>query len=124
MEESVTERYRNFGPRKPGPEPDPEPPSIFEPKRQVKGETGVDVHGDPVVRLSEHCYQELEKPVPTARDYGSSLPLMTKCTFPIGKREPRGDLFKHLKKSRPLPQSPPGTELKELPERLEENERE
>ena len=46
---------------------------------------------------------------------------MTKCFFPIGKREPRGDLFEHLKKDRPLPELKEGTPG-ELPERIEDSE--
>ena len=70
VEESVTERHRYFGPRRPSPEPEPEPPSVFEEERKVLGEIGEDALGDPVVKLNKYCYQELEKNVPTARDYG------------------------------------------------------
>jgi hypothetical protein len=119
VEESLPERYRYFGPRRPSPEPEPEPPSVFEEERKVHGEIGEDALGNPVVKLNKYCYQELEKNVPTAHDYGQPpQPKMTKCLFPIGKREPRGDLFEHLKKDRPLPELKEGTES-ELPERVE-----
>jgi hypothetical protein len=118
VEAAAVERYRNLGARRPGPPPEPEVPSLFEAKPDVAGEIGEDINGDPVLRLSEHCYQELEKPVPTARDYVDPRPLLQKCLFPIGKREPRGDLFEHLKRDRPLPQPKPGATA-ELPEREE-----
>ena len=69
VEDGTGERYRNLGPRKPGPPPEPAIPSIFEPEPDVRGEEGLDVNGDPVVRLNKYCYQELEKRLPTARDY-------------------------------------------------------
>lgn len=122
VEDGATERYRNFGPRKPGPPPEPAIPSIFEPEPDVSGEEGEDIHGDPIVRLSKYCYQELEKRLPTARDYvNPGRPLLPKCMFPIGKPEPRGDLFEHLKRDRPLPELKNGTPG-ELPERTPENE--
>ncbi|HEY6641401.1 hypothetical protein [Povalibacter sp.] len=58
--------------------------------------------------------------MPTARDYvDPGKLLMRKCTMPVGKREPRGDLFEHLKKDRPLPAPKAGT-VAELPEPQEE----
>ena len=122
VEKSVSERYRNFGPRKAPPPPDPEPPSIFAPGKSVAGETGTDVNGDPIVQLNKYCYQELERNVPTARDYGHSIPMphVMKCMFNAGGGGPRGDLFDHLKKEdRPLPEPKPGTDLSTLPERIE-----
>lgn len=116
---ATKERYRNLGPRRPGPPPEPEVASLFESKPDVAGEVGEDINGDPVLRLSEHCYQELEKPVPTARDYVDQRPLLRKCLFPFGKREPRGDLFDHLKRDRPLPEPKPGSST-EAPERDDE----
>ncbi|HEY5808422.1 MAG TPA: hypothetical protein VIT67_10665 [Povalibacter sp.] len=103
VEDSVTDSYRNFGPRKPGAPDEPQPPVLIEEEKSAFGEEGTDVHGDPVVRLSEHCYQELERTVQTVRDYpGLSQAPQVKCFFPIGKPEPRGDLFEHLKRERPL----------------------
>ncbi len=122
VEDSVAERYRNFGPRKPGPPPEPAVPSLFEAEPDVAGEEAEDIHGDPIVRLSKYCYQELEKRVPTARDYVErDKVLIPKCMFPIGSPEPRGDLFEHLKRDRPLPAPRPGTTA-ELPERTPQRE--
>ncbi|HKE96936.1 MAG TPA: hypothetical protein VKB34_21695 [Povalibacter sp.] len=123
VEDSVTDRYRNLGPRKPGPPPERPPPSIFEPEENVLGQEGRDVHGDPVVRLNKYCYQDLDKTVLTARDIVSPRPPgMVNCMFPGGKGEPRGDLFEHLKRNRPLPPAPRPGVPGELPERLEEHE--
>jgi len=115
VQDSVTERYRNFGPRKPGPPPEPAIPSVFEQEPEVFGEEGEDSYGDPVVRLSKNCYQELPKRIQKARDYvNPGMPLMKKCMFPIGTPEPRGDLFEHLKRERPLP-APRPDDPHELP---------
>lgn len=96
--------HRNLGQRKPGPAPEVGPPTLFEAEENVRGQEADDVNGDPIVRLNKYCYQELEKRLPTARDYVDPRPLLPKCMFPIGSPEPRGDLFEHLKKERPLPE--------------------
>lgn len=121
VEDGATERYRNLGPRKPGPPPEPKGPTLFEREPEVFGEVAEDTNGDPILRLSKHCYQELEKRLPTARDYvDPDKLLLRKCMFPIGKPEPRGDLFEHLKRDRQLPQLKHGT-ADEMPEREPEN---
>lgn len=90
------ESYRSFGfPRKHELLEEEEPPSIFEEPGHEFGQEGVDAFGKPVVWLNKRCYQELEK---------SDDPLRsprTMCTWGVGKREPRGDLFDHLKKRKP-----------------------
>lgn len=100
VEGSVSEPYRNFGPRKQGPPPEPGAPALFEEEEEKFGKEGTDIHGDPVVWLSKHCYQELEKTVQTARDWVDPRPRLTQCMFNLGSPEPRGDLFEHLKKKR------------------------
>jgi hypothetical protein len=110
----AAKRYRHFGFPAP-PEPQEAPaPSIFEKSAHELGTTDEDVMGNPVVWLSDHCFQPLanSKPVKTAPDLGLptaakavpnmgqpkvELPLW-KCSWGIGKREPRGDLFDHLKR--------------------------
>ncbi len=116
VEGSVGEPYRNFGPRKSGPPPGPGAPALFEEEKDKFGEEGTDIHGDPVVWLSKHCYQELEKTVQTARDWVDPRPRLQLCMFPAGSPEPRGDLFEHLKKEKALPETKEGVE-RELPER-------
>jgi len=119
VEDSVTERYRNLGPRKPSPKPEAEVPRLFEPEHNVFGEVAQDVLDDPIVRLTKHCYQELDKRIQTARDYGQPPRIhLVKCTYPAGKEEPRGDLFNHLKTNRPLPTPKDGV-VSELPEKIE-----
>jgi len=90
------ESYRSFGfPRKHELPEEEEPPSIFEEPGHEFGQEGVDAFGKPVVWLNKRCYQELEK---------SDDPLRsprTMCTWGVGKREPRGDLFDHIKKRKP-----------------------
>ena len=90
------ESYRSFGfPRKrelPGEE---EPPSIFEEPGHEFGEEGIDAFGKPVVWLSKRCYQELDRSDDPLRDR------RTMCILGVGKREPRGDLFDHIKKRKP-----------------------
>ena len=122
VEDSLTDKYLNMGPRRPGPPPEPVPPALFEEEKEVFGEEGTDIHNDPVVRLNKYCYQELERTVRTAQDWVNPRPREVRCMFNVGSREPRGDLFEHLKKGRPLP-APKGGVPIELPERREEPNR-
>jgi len=98
-----TARYRSMGPRKAEPQPEPSDPPLFEEPERRAGQVDGDMHGDPIVWVNEHCYQELEKPVPTARDV-TRLPKqniqLPTCVAPVGKSEPRGDLFDHIRKQR------------------------
>jgi hypothetical protein len=100
----AAKRYRHFGfPAPPEPEEAP-PPSVFEKSAHEWGTTGEDVMGNPVVWLSDHCYQPLvnSKPVKTAPDLGQPTTgqdgAQWKCSWGVGKRKPRGDLFDHLKR--------------------------
>jgi len=100
----AAKRYRHFGfPAPPEPEEAPAP-SIFEKSAHEPGTTGEDVMGNPVVWLSDHCYQPLanSKPVKTAPDLGQPTTgqdgAQWKCSWGVGKRKPRGDLFDHLKR--------------------------
>lgn len=98
-----SDRYRSLGPREAEPEHQSPDPALFETPERRAGSVDNDVHGDPIVWVNEYCYQELEKPVPTARDV-TRQPKKTieppKCVFPVGKPEPRGDLFAHIRKQR------------------------
>jgi hypothetical protein len=120
VEESMQEGHRSFGPRE---QPDLDaraPESVFGPApKHMPGEVGEDTYGDPALWLNDSCYQELEKPVQTARDVFTIVPLV-KCVMSIGKREANGKLFEHLKKREEPPVPRAGTELNELPEREEE----
>jgi hypothetical protein len=53
VEDGTAERYRNLGPRRPGPPPDPEVPTLFEREPEVFGEVAEDTNGDPILRLSK-----------------------------------------------------------------------
>jgi hypothetical protein len=110
VEEATLERYRNLGARKPLSSPDPEAPALFEQEKPAFGETAEDAMGEPIVKLSKNCYRELAGTVNTAKDYvemasaAKLAPPLVKCMFKAGSPEPRGDLFEHLKKERPLPE--------------------
>ena len=120
------EGYRRFGPRKPQPQDEAIAPSIFkEPPKHKLGEEGSDAHGDPVVWISDNCYTTLDKRVQTARDWikagpGNFAPAEFECMFSVGRREPDGTLFEHIKKPEEPPLPKQGTEMNALPERIEE----
>lgn len=100
----AAKRYRRFGFPAPAEPVEAPAPSIFEKSAHEPGTTGEDVMGNPVVWLSDHCYQPLanSKPVKNAPDLGQPTTgqdsVKWKCSWGIGKREPRGDLFDHLKR--------------------------
>ena len=110
IEEARTEHYRNLGADKAPPAPaEPQVPPLFEAKQSVFGQIGEDAMGNPIMKLSENCYRELPKRVQTAGDYSGMDAVakanqsMIKCSFKIGSREARGDLFEHLKDQSPEP---------------------
>ena len=125
VEAAGQERYRSFGPRK-EPEPDEAPvPSVFgEPPKHKYGDVAQE-GGDPVVYSNENCYTELDKPVQTARDWvnagpGSFASPQIRCMF--SGSTVNGNLFEHIKKREEPPIPKAGTEMNELPERVEEGQ--
>jgi hypothetical protein len=121
VEDNAKDRYRSFGPREQLDSDVDAPRSVFpEPKHQL-GEIGEDPYGDPAVWLSDSCFQELDKPVPTARDVFTIIS-MVKCVMKIGKRPANGELFEHIRK--PEEPRPPahGTEMNPLPREIQPGE--
>jgi hypothetical protein len=118
------EGYRNFGPRK-IPSVEPDVPSMFVDPKHKAGDIDDDqLNGVTRIYHSEHCFTQLDFPTLKNLPQSGDGPLSSKanlprCMYSIGKPEPRGDLFEHLKKTRPLPELKPGTEPGELPERIE-----
>lgn len=120
---SVKERYRSFGPKRTKAVDEPAVPSVFGdgPKHEL-GDIGGDPR-EPIVWLGDRCFLELEKPVQTARDWvvaGSgffAMPIM-RCMNSLGRSEPNGKLFEHIKKREEPPVPKAGTEMNPLPERI------
>lgn len=109
--DNAGEKYRSFGPRKEGQRGEPETPSVFGngPKHEY-GAVGDDVTGDPVVWQSENCYTTLDKRVQTALDWvrgspGTFASPAIWCVRAVGRREPDGTLFQHIRphKEPPVP---------------------
>lgn len=100
--DAARKEYRALGPRPIDPQVKA-PRSPFKPPPKHKhGELGEDALENPVLWLSENCYVRFENRQLSLDDPFRSIP-MTLCTFPVGKLEPKGDLFEHLRKPRPLP---------------------
>jgi hypothetical protein len=123
VEAAGQERYRSFGPRKePAPGEPPVPSAFGEPPKHKYGDVDTE-GGDPVVYMNENCYTELDKPVQTASDWvnggpGSFAPPKIRCKFSGSTVD--GKLFEHIKKREEPPVPKAGTEMNELPERVEE----
>ena len=100
--DAASKNYRALGPR--AEEPHIKAPrSPFKPPPKHKaGEVGEDALENPVVWLSGNCYLRLENRKAPPGDPFAQIP-MTLCVFPVGKLEPKGDLFEHLRKPKPLP---------------------
>ena len=94
------EGYRAPGPREPsGLREERLPAAPFEPRPQHKlGDTGENALGDTVVWHSKSCYTVLEPAFNTFGQQGVKRDGQFMCIMPVGKEEPRGDLFDHLKK--------------------------
>lgn len=99
------ENRRHLDGRKPLRISEPTTPSIFQSPRHSLG----DVEHDPASQETKVWHNDncltLIKPKEAS---GSSLPNYRRCMFAIGTPEPRGDLFEHLKKQKPLPEARPG----------------
>lgn len=65
----------------------------------------------PPVRAQVIAQRELGQFINPKEAFGSSLRNYPRCMFQIGKLEPRGDLFEHLKKPKPLPEARPGVPM-------------
>lgn len=107
------ESYRSLGPREKRfqiVEPKAPPPLFEEPKHR-SGDIAPNPMGYESVWYNEHCFTQLEQPViPHLPRVGGPGVNAVNCMWPMGKREPRGDLFEHLKKNRdkaPLPGETP-----------------
>jgi hypothetical protein len=123
VEAAGQERYRTFGPRKEPAPGEPHAPSAFgEPPKHKYGDIDEE-GGDPVVYMNENCYTELDKRVQTARDWvngnpGQFAPPQILCKFSGSTVD--GKMFEHIKKREEPPVPQAGTEMNELPERVEE----
>ena len=99
------ENRRHLDGRKPVTITEPTVPSIFEKPRRSLGDVEHDPASDTTtVWHSENCFTRIVPKDPA----GSSLPNYRQCMFGLGKPEPRGDLFEHLREPKPLPEAKPG----------------
>lgn len=100
--DAARDNYRALGPR-PGEPAVKLPASPFAPPPRHKfGESDVDEQRNPILWLSDHCWLRPRNFAAQPDDPFAKVP-MTFCSFPFGKREPRGDLFDHLRKTPPVP---------------------
>ena len=114
------ENRRHLDGRKPVQITEPAVPTIFEPPRRSLGDVEHDPASDTTtIWHSENCFTLL-KPKTLA---GPSMPNYRQCMFGIGKPEPRGDLFEHLREPKPLPEAKPGVPVElAYPERKTDDE--
>ena len=114
------ENRRHLDGRKPVQITEPTVPTIFEPPRRSLGDVEHDPASDTTtIWHSVNCFT-LMKPQVLA---GSSLPNYRQCMYGIGKPEPRGDLFEHLRAPRALPEPKPGVPAElAYPERKSDGE--
>jgi hypothetical protein len=100
--DAARKEYRALGPR-PGEPAVKLPTSPFAPPPRHKyGEADVDELRNPILWLSEHCWLRPRNFAAQPGDPFATVP-MTFCSYPFGKKEPRGDLFEHLRKTPPVP---------------------
>lgn len=100
--DAAGKNYRALGPRAEEPKIKASRSPFKPPPKHKHGELGEDALENPVVWLSEHCYVRLENRKAPPGDPFANIP-MTLCSFPVGKLEPKGDLFEHLRKQQPPP---------------------
>jgi hypothetical protein len=100
--DAARDNYRALGP--PPAEPKvklPPPPFAPEPKHR-HGEMDEDALRNPIIWLSANCWLRPRNYAADPGDPFARVP-MTFCSFPLGKKPARGDLFEHLRKTPPVP---------------------
>lgn len=95
------EGYRPLGPRTKQPDAPGGAPSIYTTPKHKLGDVEPDPLNYDIVWLNDRCYIELGKPVTPRADAREGFPNIPKCRLiGIGRKEPRGDLFEHLKRDK------------------------
>jgi hypothetical protein len=74
------------------------PPPLFEKPLPRVGTTVRTPEGETILWVSDYCYISLGSTSLTMQDFHKAREGVRRCIIPLGKREPRGDLFDHLKK--------------------------
>lgn len=101
---------RGFGtrPSQSGPKPGAKPePTVFERPLARVGTTVTTPEGETILWVSDYCYISLGSTSLTMQDIHQARQGVRHCFIPVGRREPRGDLFDPLKHE-PLKQQEPG----------------
>lgn len=83
------------------------PPPLFEQPLPRVGTTVTTAQGETILWVSDYCYISLSSTSLTMQAIHEGRRGVRTCIIPVGKREPRGDLFDHLKK-KPPPAHPEG----------------
>ena len=73
------------------------PPPLFEQPLPRVGTTVTTPEGETILWISDYCYISLSSTSLTMQDFHQARQGIRTCIIPVGKREPRGDLFDHLK---------------------------
>ncbi len=81
------------------------PPPLFERALPRVGTTVTTPEGETILWVSDYCYISLSSTSLTMQDFHAAGQGVRRCIIPLGGREPRGDLFDHLKDP-PAGQSP------------------
>lgn len=79
------------------PEPKP-PPSVFKQPLPRVGTTVTTPEGETILWVSDYCYISLGSTSLTMQDLHQARRGVRQCIIPVGRREPRGDLFEHLER--------------------------
>ncbi|GFE81628.1 hypothetical protein GCM10011487_36280 [Steroidobacter agaridevorans] len=100
--DAARDNYRALGPRPAEPGVKLPASPFAPPPRHKFGETDVDEQRNPILWLSDHCWLRPRNFAAQPGDPFAAIP-MTFCSYPFGRKEPRGDLFDHLRKTPPVP---------------------
>lgn len=74
------------------------PPPFFEQPLPRVGTTVRTPEGETILWVSDYCFISLSSQSLTMRDFHDARQGVRQCIIPLGKAEPRGDLFDHLKR--------------------------
>jgi hypothetical protein len=74
------------------------PPPVFEQPLPRVGTTVTTPEGETILWVSDYCYISLSSTSLTMKDFHEARQGVRTCIIAIGERQPRGDLFDHLKR--------------------------
>ncbi|WP_116809340.1 hypothetical protein [Steroidobacter cummioxidans] len=100
--DAARDNYRALGPKPQEPQVKLPPSPFGAPPRHKFGDMDKDAFSNAIIWLGKNCFMRPGDSNAQPSDPFAGVPMFF-CSGSIGKAEPRGDLFEHLRKTPPVP---------------------